>query len=449
MSSCQEQNPTENQTTTHKLAFTFDNGGSMYNPTKGVASDVFDEFYAKLTTGELVAETYNLTFTEVESGAAYSFSGSWEGATVELQAATYKVTGTSTAAGDKTQSKCSISFDETITVTNQMTDIVLNAYYDCFLFVMTSETLANVDNCFLFNNTYWYAFVNGTFVDTLTGSHKDGTRFSVEMNTYSFNKGKYYIYEDVSINEYSVFYLLPKMENGIESNDEWNGFRLTATSENTVLVLKTNTNKNRFPDGALYYSYDTKNWVRWEYNCEVPLELNQSLYLKGNQYFGDTCRIHAESGTAYGSGYVCSLFDNGTDYISTTIPNGALQDIFVNDSDAITGELKIPDSVTVIGTRELYGYACYGKYWTSVILPKNLVFIGGTAFESNRMKEITIPKTVKYIGDAAFCACYNLEKVYFTGTVAEWESIEKGNYKWVEGEIPASKVICTDGEADF
>lgn len=444
LSSC-EKAPVET-TNTFKLGFSFGVENSMY--TKSPASDVFDEFYAKLTTGELVAETYNLTFKEVESGAEYSFSGSWSGATVELQAATYKVTGKSTATGENSQEKCSIFFDETITITNQMTEIVLNAKYDCFLFVMTSEKLDEVDNCFKFSDKYWYAFINGNFVNTLTGTHKDGSKFSVEMNNYSFEKGKYYVYYDVSINEYGLFFLIDKMVNGLDEANEWDGFRLTATSENTVLVLKTHTDKYRFPDGALYYSYDTKNWVRWEYECELPLELNQSLYLKGNQYFGDTCRIHAKSGTAYGSGYICSLFDNGTNYTSTTIPNGALQDIFVADSDAITGELKIPDCVKVIGTRDLFGYACYGSYWTSVILPKELEFIGGTAFEDNTMTELIIPKTVQYIGSAAFNGCCKLTTVYFTGTVAEWNSIEKEDYKW-EVAPPANKIICTDGEADF
>ena len=447
LSSCEDVIVPVETANTLKLGYSFSYENSMYKQTKAAASDVFDEFYAKLTTGELVADTYNLTFKEVESGAEYSFTGSWNGASVELQAATYKVTGKSTAVGENSQEKCSIFFDETITVTNQMSEIILNAKYDCYLFVMTSEKLNNVDNCFRFSNKYWYAFVNGNFVNTLTGTHKDGTAFSVEMNKYSFEKGKYYVYYDVSINEYGVGFLIEKMENGLE--DSWNGYRLTATSENTVLVLKQHDYLNRFPDGALYYSLDAENWTRWEYNYEIPLALNQSLYLKGNQYFGDTCQIRAVSGTAYGSGYVCSLFDNGTDYTSTTIPNGALQDMFVNDDKSITSELRIPDSVKVIGTRDLFGYACYGKYWTSVILPKELEFIGGTAFESNSMTEITIPKTVQYIGDAAFCGCYNLAKVYFTGTVAEWNAIEKGNYKWVEGEIPASKVFCSDGEADF
>lgn len=439
LSSCEK---IDDKPTMHRLSFRFGTENSMYKTTKSAASDVFDEFYAKLSSGELVADSYNLTFTNVETGTAYSFSGNWKNAEVELQDATYRVTGKSTATGEKTQEKCSVYFDETVTVT-KTSDIVLNALYDCFLFVMTSDKLANVDNCFLFNNKYWYAFVNGTFVSTLTGTHKDGSKFSVDMSGYMFDKGKYYIYDDVSLNKYSAFILLPKMDNGYP---EWDGFRLKATSDNTVLVKEHNG--STYPNGKLYYSFDTQNWKEWEYGSEISLEKNQNLYLKGNMIFGETCRIAAKSGTAYGSGYVSSLFDNGTDYTTSAIPDKALQDIFYRDG-GITGELKIPDVVKTIGTRNLYGYSCYGPWWTSVILPKELEFIGCTAFESNQMTEIIIPKTVKFIGDAAFCACYNLVKVSFTGTVAEWNAIEKGNYKWVEGEIPADKVICSDGEADF
>ena len=78
----------------------------MYKTTKSAASDVFDEFYAKLSSGELVADSYNLTFTNVETGTAYSFSGNWKNAEVELQDATYRVTGKSTATGEKTQENC-------------------------------------------------------------------------------------------------------------------------------------------------------------------------------------------------------------------------------------------------------------------------------------------------------------------------------------------------------
>lgn len=225
---------------------------------------------------------------------------------------------------------------------------------------------------------------------------------------------------------------------------EWDGLRLKATSDNTVLVK--NSNGNRFP-GELYYSFDTQNWTEWEYDTEIPLAKYHNVYLKGNKaYSGETYRIQARSGSAYASGYVCSLFENGTDYTMTDIPDKALQDIFQDDN--ITGELWFPDVVKKIGTEYLFGYTCHGNWWSSVLLPKNLEFIGGTCFEGNTMTEITLPGTLTFIGNAAFNACYNLEKVYFTGTVAQWEAVTKRDYKW-GSTLPATKVICTDGEADF
>lgn len=221
VSSCGITDSEESALIKCNLKYSLDNGTSMYVPTKSEASDIFDEFYAKLATGELVAESYELTFTDVATGTSYSFSGEWEDAVVELQAATYKVTGISKASGEKTQEKCSIYFNETLTVSNQMPEIVLHAYYDCFLFVMTSESLSQVEDCYLFANKYWYAFVNDVFVDTLKGSHKDGSRFSVDMRGYSFSKGKYYVYKDVSVDEHSVSFLIPTMDNGFEEEYEW------------------------------------------------------------------------------------------------------------------------------------------------------------------------------------------------------------------------------------
>jgi len=446
-----EEITSDNETSIHRLTYSFSYENSMYQKTKGALADVFDEFYEKIITGELVAETYVITFQEVESGATYSFSGSWEDATVELQAATYKVTGTSTAEGEKSQSKCSILFDETITITNDQTDIVLNAYYDCFLFVMTSEKLKNVDNCYLFNNKYWYAFVNNKFVDTLTGSHKDGTNFSVKMDDYNFDKGKYYIYEDVSINEYSVYFLISKMENGLEEV-KWDGFTLTATSPNTVILKKAHPDGNVI-EGELYYSMDASNWVIWNNGTEVSLELNQQLFLKGNKhhYDGD-CQLEVLNGSAYGNGYIMSLFENGTDYQMTNLPDLALRRFFV-DNGKITGELKFPEGVKNIGTTYIFSYSFEGPWWTSIILPSTVEVLGATCFEDTQITEITIPKSVKYIGSAAFNACYKLSTVYFTGTVAEWNAVEKLDYRWIEDGaneiIPAKTIICTDGIGVF
>lgn len=330
------------------------------------------------------------------------------------------------------------AYEGTLSVPEGTTDIGVYAFVGSkaktIILPSTIKTIEDFafENCYNLTDIYCYAEKCPEF--------KDGT--SVWTYVYGTSGVLHYPAES----DYSEF-PVPSEWSKVADLSNWDGFRLKATSENTVLVL-THDSLDKYPGRDLFYSFNTIDWVKWEYDAEVHLDMNQNLYLKGeNLIFGDTCRIEAKSGTAYGSGYVCSLFDNGTDYTTSSIPAQALQGIFVEDG-GITGELRFPDVVKTIGSQYLYAYTCHGPWWTSVILPKELEFIGCTSFENNRMTEITIPKTVKYIGDAAFNGCRQLSTVYFTGTVEEWEAIEKGDYRWEVGP-PATTIICSDGEANF
>lgn len=64
-------------------------------------------------------------------------------------------------------------------------------------------------------------------------------------------------------------------------------------------------------------------------------------------------------------------------------------------------------------------------------------------------KKVVIPseyegKPVTSIGDAAFYGCSSPTEIKFNGTVAQWNAISNGLY-WNNG-VPATKVICSDGE---
>ncbi|MBQ8427007.1 MAG: hypothetical protein IJX16_04520 [Clostridia bacterium] len=48
------------------------------------------------------------------------------------------------------------------------------------------------------------------------------------------------------------------------------------------------------------------------------------------------------------------------------------------------------------------------------------------------------------IGYQAFRMCRLLKTMFFSGSVTEWDYITKGDY-W-NYEVPATKVICSDGE---
>ena len=94
-----------------------------------------------------------------------------------------------------------------------------------------------------------------------------------------------------------------------------------------------------------------------------------------------------------------------------------------------TGDLVIPDSVTVLGytypvtgidTKAFYG--CTDL--TSVILPDGVDSIGDNAFSyCSGLTSITIPSSVTSIGSSAFGSC-DMTSVNYTGTVAQWCNID-------------------------
>ena len=122
-------------------------------------------------------------------------------------------------------------------------------------------------------------------------------------------------------------------------------------------------------------------------------------------------------------------------------------------------EVVLPDSLTVIG-RSAFSYSGIPE----ITLPRNLlcigdsafancskltnvcvlqaVYIGNYAFSSAPDSSYTLPSSLKYIGADAFMRRSGVEyTVDFSGTVAEWESIEK-HKNWIAPTV----VRCTDGD---
>lgn len=60
------------------LYFTFslatNNGGLM---TRSASDEIFNEFYEQMLSGELVADSYTLTLTNLDTNAEYEFTGEW------------------------------------------------------------------------------------------------------------------------------------------------------------------------------------------------------------------------------------------------------------------------------------------------------------------------------------------------------------------------------------
>lgn len=224
MDSCQKMDSKE-ETVSVYLTYTIttDNGQDMPG-TKASSADVFDEFYQKIKSGELVAPNYNFTFTEKTTGAVYTVDGIWAGKDmVTLRTGTYKVVGTSTAFGENIQDKCSLKFEDEITVDVSSKTITLKAKYDCSLIIFSDASIAKLSNfngisstdLFKFNN-YIYAFIHtklyadGKQAEAyLEGSHANETQFKIYTGNLNYEIGKFYVYNDIN-----AAFDLEKMEEG-------------------------------------------------------------------------------------------------------------------------------------------------------------------------------------------------------------------------------------------
>ena len=83
--------------------------------------------------------------------------------------------------------------------------------------------------------------------------------------------------------------------------------------------------------------------------------------------------------------------------------------------------LVIPDCVTHISycikphpndSNAIYGAACYGLPFESIVIPNGIVHIGMNAFAfCSELRSINIPNSVTHIDNNCFTGCYNLKSV--------------------------------------
>lgn len=218
-----------------KVCFVYTLDTSIGSPmTRATGDDIFNEFYAKISNGDLIPDEYQLTLTETTTGVKYEFNGKWSAKDlITIRTGKYKVEGYTTASGAHIQEKCSIKFDEEIDITSSSNTISLNAQYNCFLLVFIDDNIADLKNRysteggygsvayedFFSLSNYRYAFVNYTLYnskstysdvfDCIEGKYLNGSSFMIYTKNLTFEKGKYYIYNSVT-NSFSI----PKMEAG-------------------------------------------------------------------------------------------------------------------------------------------------------------------------------------------------------------------------------------------
>ena len=103
--------------------------------------------------------------------------------------------------------------------------------------------------------------------------------------------------------------------------------------------------------------------------------------------------------------------------------------------------VSIPDSVTAI---EAEAFA-FCSALTRISLPHSITTIGDHAFSGcSSLTEITIPAGVEYFGKKAFASCTALTDIHYSGTMKQWNSIQKESH-W-DDLTGMYTIHCADGD---
>ena len=112
--------------------------------------------------------------------------------------------------------------------------------------------------------------------------------------------------------------------------------------------------------------------------------------------------------------------------VSVSIPKSLtfIDKYAFSDCSSLTS-VAIPEGVTSIGKKAFQNCASL----TSVTIPEGVTSLGEEAFSSCfAITYVVIPKSMTDIGISAFAFCKSLTDVYYTGTAAQWDMINIGNY---------------------
>lgn len=207
------------------LDYTFVESGAM---TRASGADAYGNFYEKyIKTKQLTPTTYSLTFKDKETNAIVAeIKGCWKNKdAIRLMEGEYEVTGTSAPKSSYgyVSDTVFLSFQETVHITKDMTNLNLIAKYDSYL-LMIDKTNYNEANCtyttpgknqnheLYQTDTNFIIFINSLYYSSsnyLKLTKFDGFETKIYLDDIPFEKGKYYYFNDMT-NSFDI----PKMEPG-------------------------------------------------------------------------------------------------------------------------------------------------------------------------------------------------------------------------------------------
>ena len=89
----------------------------------------------------------------------------------------------------------------------------------------------------------------------------------------------------------------------------------------------------------------------------------------------------------------------------------------------LLNSVKLPINLTTIGDAAF----SYCSALTSIKLPEGLTTVGDGSFCATGLTNITVPKSLKKVGQTAFWSIPAIDTVTYTGTLDQWEALTKSN----------------------
>lgn len=145
----------------------------------------------------------------------------------------------------------------------------------------------------------------------------------------------------------------------------------------------------------------------------------------------DTIEISTNSGASY-TWYSTWMNSNPLYYPGVYVGNEQLSNVRVRK------KYQFHTGIALVYKPNLNHSGWY--YWWYQSVPHYWTFLNDSLWT---LVEVYLPNNIEAIYNCSFLGCDSIETVYYDGTLAEWNRVNKGSYN---GNLASAKVVCSINE---